>query len=299
MDEDLALLEKEALEEVAAAQTEEELEEVRVRWLGRKGRLTGVLRRLADLPASQRKAMGQKANDLKRLLEGELETRRQEVKRQREREQMAREGVDVSLPGIPLRLGHRHPLLSVLEEIEAIFGGLGFEVAHGPEVETDLYNFALLNIPESHPARDMQDTFYVEEGRYLLRTQTSPVQVRFMQARAPRLPVRMIAPGRVYRRDDDATHSPMFHQVEGLVVDEGIHFGHLRWTLEEFARRMLGAKTQIRLRPSYFPFTEPSAEVDATCSVCSGRGCSTCKGTGWLEILGAGMVHPVVLQNGG
>lgn len=287
-----------ALAAVAAAATPEELESIRVAFLGRKGELTLLLRSISSLPAEERPRAGRAANEARTELERALDERTRSAGEREEAARLAAEAVDVTLPGAPVRWGHRHPLSAIMEEIEDIFTALGFEIARGPEVETETYNFEALRMPAGHPVRDMQDSFYLRPG-ILLRTHTSPMQVRFMESRAPRLPVRVIVPGRVYRRDDDATHSPMFHQVEGLLVDRGIHFGHLKWTLEEFAHRMFGERARIRLRPSYFPFTEPSAEVDVSCTICEGSGCRTCKGTGWLEILGSGMVHPDVVRNGG
>ncbi len=285
-----------------------------MRFLGKKGLLTGILRGMGALPPEERPLAGQWANAVRDRLNALLAEREAALVARETESRLAAEALDVTLPGRRPPLGHRHPLRVVWTEVEAIFRGMGYEVFEGPEIEYDYYNFETLNIPKGHPARDMQDSFYVTD-EILLRTHTSPSQIRFMRQRAPRLPVRMIAPGRVYRRDDDATHSPMFHQVEGLLVDAGVTFGDLKGTLLSFARQMYGEGAQIRLRPSYFPFTEPSAEVDVSCAICGGSGrlveaelsgapagglpCRTCKGTGWLEVLGAGMVHPVVLKNGG
>ncbi len=291
-------------EEIEAAATVRDLEAVRVRYLGRKGLLTGLLREMGRLSPEERPVVGRVANEVKERLEALLAERLRALAAREREERLAAEAVDVTLPGRPVLLGHAHPLRVVWLEIEEIFRSMGYEVFEGPEVELDAFNFEALNIPRGHPARDMQDSFYITE-EILLRTHTSPAQIRFMRQRAPELPVRMIAPGRVYRRDDDATHSPVFHQVEGLLVDEGVSFADLKGTLLAFARQMYGEDARIRLRPSYFPFTEPSAEVDVSCTLCKGTGlaggqpCRTCKGSGWLEILGAGMVHPVVLQNGG
>ncbi|MCL4425059.1 MAG: phenylalanine--tRNA ligase subunit alpha [Firmicutes bacterium] len=298
MRERLPQITQEALQSIQIARNLEDLKNTRVRFLGRKGLLTEILRGMGNLPPEERPLLGQLANASRQEIEARLSQREMELKEEEKESRWKREALDVTLPGVELPRGHKHPLRQVWEEIEAIFISMGFEVAHGPEVETDFYNFEALNIPPDHPARDMQDSFFFTE-EILLRTQTSPVQIRTMQARAPRLPVKIIAPGRVYRRDDDATHSPMFHQVEGLLVDTGVTFGDLKGTLETFARRLYGPGTRIRLRPSYFPFTEPSAEVDVSCTICGGQGCRVCKGTGWLEILGTGMVHPGVLQNGG
>lgn len=289
---------------MAQAASAAELEEVRVRFLGKRGRLTAILRALGEVAPEERPVIGGLANEVRDYLTGLLDSRQAVLAAEERERRLAEEAIDVTLPGRRPVLGHRHPLRRVWEEIEAIFRGMGYEVFEGPEIEYDYFNFEALNIPKGHPARDMQDSFYVTD-EILLRTHTSPAQIRFMRQRAPRLPVRMIAPGRVYRRDDDATHSPMFHQVEGLLVDEGISLADLKGTLLAFARQMYGEQARIRLRPSYFPFTEPSAEVDVSCTICGGRGtagaapCRACKGSGWLEVLGAGMVHPVVLANGG
>lgn len=290
-------LEAAATARLARAGSPADVEEVRVAYLGRRGELTLLLRSLSSLAAEERPEAGRLANEARARLEAALSEALARLTREAEERRLAEETVDVTLPGVPVAWGHRHPVSRVLEEIEDIFLALGFEVARGPEVETEFFNFEALRMPAGHPVRDMQDSFYIRPG-VLLRTHTSPMQVRFMRSRAPRLPVRVVVPGRVYRRDDDATHSPMFHQVEGLFVDRGVHFGHLKWTLEEFARRMFGREVRTRLRPSYFPFTEPSCELDVSCTICGGSGCRTCKGTGWLEVLGAGMVHPEVIRNG-
>jgi phenylalanyl-tRNA synthetase alpha chain len=283
---------------ITAARNLEEIEAARVRFLGRKGELTQALRRVAALPAAERPLAGQRANEVKEKVEQALAERSGVLRGEALTRRLAAEAVDVTLPGRPVMLGYRHPLSQVREEIENIFLGLGFSIAEGPEVELDYYNFEALNLPKGHPARDMQDTFFISE-EVLLRTHTSPVQVRTLERLAPRLPVKVIAPGKVYRRDDDATHSPMFHQVEGLAVDTNIRFSDLKGVLLVFAREMFGPETRLRLRPSYFPFTEPSAEVDISCVICGGEGCRLCKQTGWLEILGAGMVHPRVLAVSG
>ncbi|MGB4215053.1 MAG: phenylalanine--tRNA ligase subunit alpha, partial [Dethiobacteria bacterium] len=243
-------------------------------------------------------AAGRKANNLRKKIEELLGYKEEELREAAAAARLEEERIDVTLPGAPFKLGRKHPLTLVLEEITAIFTGLGFQVARGPEIESEYYNFEALNLPADHPARDMQDSFYFTP-QILLRTHTSPVQVRTMELTAPRLPVRIIAPGKVYRRDDDATHSPMFHQVEGLAVDRGVTFADLKGTLLLFAREMFGPEQRIRLRPSFFPFTEPSAEVDIACIICGGEGCRTCGHSGWLEILGCGMVHPRVLEVSG
>jgi phenylalanyl-tRNA synthetase alpha chain len=245
-----------------------------------------------------RPRFGQLANEVRSFLEGELDRKTEALLLREKSVQLEAEAVDVTLPGRQFATGHKHPLTLVLEEIKRIFTGMGFEIVEGPEVETDYYNFEALNIPKGHPARDMQDTFYITDD-LLLRTHTSPMQARTMERTRPHLPVRVIVPGKVYRRDDDATHSPMFHQVEGLLIDRQCTLGDLKGVLLTFARQMFGADREIRLRPSFFPFTEPSAEVDISCMSCKGSGCRVCSGTGWLEILGSGMVHPHVLRNSG
>lgn len=302
--EELARLEKAAFEELKKAGSPEEVEETRVRFLGRKGILTGILRSLKDLPPEERPEVGRAANELKAKLEEAIEERKAALFKEQERELLVKERLDVTLPGRPPSFGSLHPLTLVLEEILEIFQGLGFSVAEGPEVELDYYNFEALNIPKDHPARDMQDTFYVTD-EILLRTHTSPVQIRVMEREGP--PIRIVAPGKVYRRDADISHSPMFHQVEGLLVDEGVSFADLKGTLQAFARQCFGKEARLRFRPSFFPFTEPSAEVDVACIICGGSrpstllrvGCRVCKGTGWLEILGAGMVDPEVFKKVG
>lgn len=289
---------EEAREAIFGARSAEELEKIRVHYLGKKGELTRILRGLGQLPADERPVVGQLANEARQEVERLLAGRREEVVRLEKEATLRQEKIDITLPGWPPLVGRRHPLQQILLEIERIFLNMGFEIATGPEVELDYYNFEALNIPADHPARDMQDSFYVTDD-ILLRTQTSPMQIRYMREKAPALPVRVIVPGRVFRRDDDPTHSPMFHQIEGLVVDSGISLGDLKGVLLEFARGMYGPGARIRFRPSFFPFTEPSAEVDVSCSMCGGDGCRTCGGSGWLEILGSGMVHPQVLRNGG
>jgi len=279
-----------------AARSAAELEQLRVRFLGRQGELTQLLRSLGKLPPDERPLVGAAANEAKRELEALLDARlatARDAERARERRQQR---LDLTLPGRRPPLGAVHPLTRIHDEIVTIFVGLGFSVAEGPEIETDYYNFEALNFPPDHPARDMQDTFFLPGDR-LLRTHTSPVQIRTMQAQRP--PVRIICPGTVYRRDADITHSPMFTQVEGLAVDQHVTMADLKGTLELFAREMFGPRSRIRFRPSFFPFTEPSAEVDVVCFLCGGEGCRVCKQSGWLEILGSGMVHPHVLRNVG
>ncbi|MBT9174087.1 MAG: Phenylalanine--tRNA ligase alpha subunit [Syntrophomonadaceae bacterium] len=287
-----------ASDEIKHASALEELKQIQVRYLGKKGEMTAILRTIAGLPSAERPAAGSLANRLRDELTASLSAREEELKRETHRRLAESSRVDVTLPGRKTGLGHLHPLTLVLEEMADIFLGLGFTIAEGPEIESDYYNFEALNIPKEHPARDMQDSFYITAD-VLLRTHTSPVQVRTMEKMAPQVPVRIVAPGKVYRRDDDATHSPMFHQVEGLVIDRSISLANLKGTLLLFARQMFGREQQVRLRPSFFPFTEPSAEVDIACVICSGRGCRVCKDSGWIEILGAGMVHPRVLEMSG
>jgi phenylalanyl-tRNA synthetase alpha chain len=282
----------EARQELARAATSQDLERLRVKYLGKKGLLTLLLRGMPDLPPAERPIVGREANEAKVALEGELAARLAGLAEAERRARLAAEVVDLTLPGRRTVPGGVHPLSRVLDEIIDVFVGLGFAVAEGPEVESDYYNFEALNIPKDHPARDMQDTFYVS-SEILLRTHTSPVQIRTMTRQPP--PVRIICPGKVYRRDADITHSPMFTQVEGLAVDRDISMGDLKGTLELFARELFGADSRIRFRPSFFPFTEPSAEVDVLCFLCKGGGCRVCKASGWLEILGCGMVHPRVL----
>ena len=276
----------------------DEINELRVKVLGRKGEITQVLRGLKDLDAGERASVGKIANQVKEKLDNMISSRTEEIKGEELQLRLAQESIDISLPGLPLQRGGKHPLTLINEEIREIFLSMGFSVAEGPEIESDYYNFEALNIPRDHPAREMQDSFYISED-ILLRTHTSPVQVRTMEKLAPQLPVKIIVPGRVYRRDDDATHSPMFNQVEGLVIDKRITFGHLKGTLMHFAHKIFGEDVKVRYRPSFFPFTEPSAEMDISCVNCKGSGCRVCSHTGWLEILGAGMVDPRVLQFGG
>ena len=276
----------------------EALNEIKVKVLGRKGELTNLLRGLKDLSGESKAEAGKTANDIKNLLENMIEEKAGDIKTREMDRKLLEERIDVTLPGLPLQTGGIHPISRVTREIQNIFIGMGFTVAEGPEIESDYYNFAALNVPKDHPARDMQDTFYINE-EMLLRTHTSPVQVRTMEKLAPQIPVKIIVPGKVYRKDDDATHSPMFNQVEGLVIDEHITFGDLKGTLMMFARQIFAEDVKVRYRPSFFPFTEPSAEMDISCVICKGDGCRVCSHTGWLEILGAGMVHPQVLINGG
>lgn len=286
-----------ALEAVRRASTVQHLEDVRVAYLGKKGRLTLVLRSLGQMPAGERPKIGQAVNSAKDEIEAALAEKGRELSARELEERLMKESVDVTMPGRPVEFGHVHPITAGFAELFRIFTGMGFEVVQGPEVESDYYNFEALNTPKFHPARDIQDTFYITEN-ILLRTQTSPMQVRTMEMRRP--PVRIVAPGKVYRSDAlDATHSPVFHQLEGLVVDQGITFGDLKGTLTAFAKAFYGEDRAVRFRPHYFPFTEPSAEMDVSCAICRGRGCRMCGGTGWIEVLGAGMVHPRVLEMAG
>lgn len=298
MPESIAGLQEKFQEEIAKAGNLKGLEKLRVQYLGKKGRITTLMRNINRLPAEQRPMFGKELNKLKKYVETALEQRKIKFKQQLTAARWEKERLDLTLPGKPFRLGRKHPLHVVMEEIEEIFTSMGFIIAEGPDVELDYYNFEALNMPKDHPARDMQDSFYINP-EVLLRTHTSPVQIRIMENQAPKLPVRIIAPGKVYRRDDDLTHSPMFHQVEGLVVDKGISMADLKGTLLLFLREIFGRGREIRLRPSFFPFTEPSAEVDISCIACEGQGCRICGGTGWLEILGSGMVHPRVLEVAG
>lgn len=298
MQEKLQAIREEARREIAGAQTEEQVKQIQVRFLGKKGEMTAVLRGMGQLPPEERPIIGGLANEIRDELTELFAAREDELRQVARKKAMATEKLDVTLPGKPQALGQLHPLTLITNEIADIFLGMGFAIAEGPEIETDYYNFEALNLPKEHPARDMQDSFYIRP-EILLRTHTSPVQVRTMEKVAPAVPVRIIAPGKVYRRDDDATHSPMFHQVEGLVIDREISLADLKGTLLLFAQQMFGPHQQVRLRPSFFPFTEPSAEVDISCVMCAGQGCRVCKDTGWIEILGSGMVHPRVLEMSG
>ena len=294
MKDQLEKIKAEALARIEASDALEKLNEIRVAYLGKKGELTSVLKSMKNVAPEERPKVGQMVNDARALIEEKLEATRQDLARKAREEQMKREVIDVTLPAKKNKVGHSHPNTVALKEVERIFVGMGYEVVEGPEVEYDLYNFEKLNIPANHPAKDEQDTFYINR-EIVLRTQTSPVQARVMEQ--GKLPIRMIAPGRVFRSDEvDATHSPSFHQVEGLVIDKHITFADLKGTLAEFAREMFGEETKVKFRPHHFPFTEPSAEVDVTCFKCGGKGCRFCKGSGWIEILGCGMVHPHVLE---
>jgi phenylalanyl-tRNA synthetase alpha chain len=294
MKEQLNNIRVQAENELAAAKTIQDMENIRVKYLGKKGELTSVLRGMGALSAEERPVIGQIANEVREALENKIEEIKKKLLENERNAKLAQEVIDVTIPGKRKVLGKKHPLTMVMDEIKEVFIGMGYEIAEGPEVEKDYYNFEALNLPKNHPARDTQDTFYINEN-ILLRTQTSPVQIRVMESKKP--PIKIICPGRVYRSDAvDATHSPIFHQVEGLVVDKGVTMGDLIGTLRIFAKSLFGEKTDIRLRPHHFPFTEPSAEVDVSCWTCGGKGCRVCKNEGWIEILGAGMVHPKVLE---
>ncbi len=273
------------------------LNDIRVNILGKKGELTALLKSMKDVPAEERPLFGQLVNDAREAIEAKLEAIKTKLENEALNAKLANEVIDVTLPAKKIKLGHRHPNRITLDEVERIFVGMGYEVLEGPEVEFDYYNFEALNIPANHPAKDEQDTFYIND-KILLRTQTSPVQVRAMESKS--LPIRMIAPGRVFRSDEvDATHSPSFHQIEGMVIDKGITMADLKGTLQEVAKKLFGEDTKVKFRPHHFPFTEPSAECDVTCFKCGGKGCRFCKGEGWIEILGCGMIHPRVLEMSG
>ncbi|HBL81229.1 MAG TPA: phenylalanine--tRNA ligase subunit alpha [Clostridiales bacterium] len=294
MKEQLLSIKKAAEEKLSQLHTVQSLEDIRIRVLGKKGELTQVLRQMGSLSAEERPVIGALANDIRTAIENSIAEKRNELLKAEREQKLKDEVIDVTMAGKRPQIGGLHPITKVLEEVKDIFLGMGFSVAEGPDVELDYYNFEALNIPKEHPARDTQDTFYISDN-VVLRTQTSPIQVRVMEKSRP--PIRIIAPGRVYRSDAvDATHSPVFHQVEGLVVDKGITMADLKGTLEQFLQTLYGQEAKIRLRPHHFPFTEPSAEVDVSCFVCGGKGCRVCKGEGFIELLGAGMVHPDVLR---
>ena len=297
MKDKLQKIREEAMRQIQSSQELSKLNEVRVAFLGKKGELTAVLKSMKDVLPEERPAVGQLVNETRAAIEEMLDETKKKLEAAELNFRLKQEVIDVTLPAKKNRIGHRHPNTIALEEVERIFIGMGYEVVEGPEIEYDYYNFEALNIPADHPAKDEQDTFYITD-KILLRTQTSPVQVRTMETRP--LPIRMIAPGRVFRSDEvDATHSPSFHQIEGMVIDKNITFADLKGTLAEFARELFGKDTQVKFRPHHFPFTEPSAEVDVTCFKCGGKGCRFCKGEGWIEILGAGMIHPNVLRMSG
>ncbi len=299
MKEQLAKIRAEALSAFENVKDAAALDGLRVKYLGKKGELTAVLKQMGRLSAEERPAMGQLANEVRAALEGALETAAQKMEAAALEMKLKAEAVDVTIPGRPVQVGHRHPMNAALEEMKEIFIGMGFTVLDGPEIELAELNFDRLNAEEGHPSRDWSDTFYFDAGeRVMLRSQTSPMQVRAMDTMP--LPIRMIAPGRVYRKDEvDATHSPMFHQVEGMVIDKNVTMADLKGTLNTVAQRLYGPDTKTRFRPHHFPFTEPSCEMDVQCHKCGGKGCPTCKGEGWIELLGAGMIHPRVLEMAG
>ncbi len=294
MDKDLEKIKNSALSELENASTVDEINTLSVRYLGRKGAVTQYLRHISSLPEQERPAAGKNANQVKKILEDAIKTAKERLEDIREGSESA--GIDVTLPGRPALQGTLHPITQINRRICDIFIRMGFDIAEGPEVESDYYNFEALNIPKYHPARDMQDTFYMSDN-IVLRTHTSPIQVRMMEQYAP--PIRVVAPGKVYRCDSDLTHTPMFHQIEGLLVDEKVSFGDLKGVLTELVHQVFDTETSLRFRPSFFPFTEPSAEVDILCVMCRGKGCKVCSHTGWLEVLGCGMVHPAVFENVG
>jgi phenylalanyl-tRNA synthetase alpha chain len=291
---ELQQLEKNALAELETASTEDHFLAVRTKYIGRKGLLTGLLRNIAQVPDAEKPLFGKLCNELKDLLNTKIEEALQRQAIRKKEDVLLKEKIDVTLPGSVIKCGRIHPVIQVRREICSIFASFGFSVVEGPEIELDYYNFEALNIPKDHPARDMQDTFYIEDN-IVLRTHTSPVQVRIMEKIQP--PMRILSPGKVYRRDSDVSHTPMFHQIEGLLVDKGVSFGDLKGILTAFLKKIFGEGTTLRFRPSFFPFTEPSAEVDIRCVMCGGRGCRVCGQSGWLEILGSGMVDPAVFQN--
>ncbi|WP_066050300.1 phenylalanine--tRNA ligase subunit alpha [Robertmurraya korlensis] len=299
MEQRLVELQQEALEGIKKATDLKELNDIRVSYLGKKGPITEVLKGMGKLSAEERPKMGALANEVRDVIAQAIEEKQSILEEEAVAKKLASETIDVTLPGRQVKTGNHHPLTRIIEEIEDLFIGMGYTIAEGPEVESDYYNFEALNLPKGHPARDMQDSFYITE-ELLLRTHTSPMQARTMEKQNGKGPVKIICPGKVYRRDnDDATHSHQFMQIEGLVVDENIQMSDLKGTLDVFAKKMFGEDREIRLRPSFFPFTEPSVEMDISCKICSGKGCNVCKGTGWIEVLGAGMVHPNVLEMAG
>lgn len=294
----LKTLEEGAVRSIENCEDKDKLQEIKVQLLGKKGEITQISRSMGTVDPKLRPQMGQAVNQAKQFIEEKIELKMAQLLEAELLKSLAQEKIDLTLPGRNFSFGRSHPLSLVQEQIEDIFLGLGYKIAHGPQVEEDYYNFEALNMPPEHPAREMQDSFYFT-GKILLRTHTSPVQAHVMETMAPELPVKIICPGTVYRRDDDSTHSPMFHQVEGLYIDKKVTLADLKGTLLAFVRQMFGDERKIRLRPSYFPFTEPSAEVDISCFNCGGSGCRLCKGSGWIEILGSGMVHPRVLEMSG
>ena len=298
MEEKINQIRKESEEEISKIEDIHALNEIRVKILGKKGKLTEILRGMGSLSPEERPVIGSLVNKVRDEIEGLITSKETELKKKELQEKLQSEKIDVTLPATKVKRGSKHPLNRIIEEVEDLFVSMGYDVVSGPELETDEYCFERLNLPKGHPARDMQDSFYITT-EYLLRTQTSAVQARAMMANTEKTPIRIIVPGKTYRREDDATHSHQFNQVEGLVVDKNISFADLKGTLEIFMRKMLGENTQLRFRPSYFPFTEPSYEVDVTCFKCGGKGCNLCKQTGWIELLGSGVVHPNVLRMNG
>jgi phenylalanyl-tRNA synthetase alpha chain len=291
---ELQQLGKDALAELKTAKTEEQFLNIRTKYLGRKGLLTGLLRNIAQVSDDEKPLFGKRCNELKNVLNAKIDEELQQQANRNKEDVLLREKIDVTLPGSVVKCGRIHPVIQIRREICSVFASFGFSIVEGPELELDYYNFEALNIPKDHPARDMQDTFYIEEN-IVLRTHTSPVQVRIMEKVRP--PLRILSPGKVYRRDSDISHTPMFHQIEGLLVDKGVNFGDLKGILTAFLKKIFGSATTLRFRPSFFPFTEPSAEVDIRCVMCGGKGCRVCGQSGWLEILGSGMVDPAVFQN--
>ena len=298
MKEEIENLKKQALEELTNSKSSKELNDLRVKYLGKKGELTGLLRGMGSLSPEERPKMGALVNSAKQEIENEIQEKEKDLAEKELQEKLEKEEIDITLPSQKIKRGSKHPLNRVIEEVEDLFVSMGYDVVSGPELETDEYCFERLNLPKGHPARDMQDSFYITP-EYLLRTQTSAVQARTMMANEEKTPIRVIVPGKTFRREDDATHSHQFNQVEGLVIDKNISFADLKGTLEVFMKKMLGQNTELRFRPSYFPFTEPSYEVDVTCFKCGGKGCNLCKQTGWIELLGSGIVHPNVLRMNG
>lgn len=297
MKEKLKAIEELALKSIQDAKESAELEDLRIKYLGKKGELTTILRSMGNVSKEERPIVGKMVNDVKKIVEEKLDAAKAIIKEAEKNAKLKNEIIDVTMPGTKKVIGNKHPVELTIDRIKDIFISMGFSVEDGPEVELDYYNFEALNIPKNHPARSEQDTFYINDN-LVLRTQTSGVQVRTMENQKP--PIKMISPGKVYRADSvDATHSPIFHQMEGLVIDKNVTFADLKGTLELFCKKMFGDKVKTKFRPHHFPFTEPSAEMDATCFVCGGKGCNVCKGSGWIELLGCGMVHPQVLKNGG
>ncbi len=290
-------LEKEVKDDFSSIKNLDELEELRIKYLGKKGEIAQIFSKMSEVKDEDKPKVGKETNILKGKIEKKINEKKETLAEMQKKKKIEEEKIDVTLPGIKQKIGHHHLLTKVIREVEDVFIGLGFTIEEGPEIESEYYNFKALNIPEGHPARDLQDTFYIDDN-FLLRTHTSPVQVRTMEKKE--LPIRMIAPGRVYRSDElDASHSPVFHQIEGLVIDKDISFSDLKGSISTIVKKLYGENREIRFRPSYFPFTEPSAEVDVSCVVCGGEGCSLCSNTGWLEVMGSGMVHPNVLKMSG